>query len=102
MERESRHLYDICKLLRQVKLDQQLDELIDIVRDDRMQSKNNPSAQFQYNIPEMLKEIIRSRFYENDYKNITQKLLYENISYDYAIEHGIAIVAKSDVFEYKK
>ena len=101
-DRDSRHLYDICKLLGQVKLDHSLDELIDIVREDRMQSKNNPSAQLQYNIPKMLKEIISSRFYEADYKNITQKLLYENISYDYAIEHGIAVVAKSDVFEYKK
>ena len=50
----------------------------------------------------MLREIISSRFYESDYKNITQKLLYENISYDDAVERGIAIVAESDVFEYKK
>lgn len=101
-DRDSRHLYDICKLLGMVELNQTLDELIDVVRDDRMHSKNNPSAQLKYNIPEMLREIICSRFYEADYKNITQKLLYENISYDYAIEHGIAIVAESDVFEYKK
>lgn len=101
-DRDSRHLYDICKLLGQVKLDRQLDELIDVVRDDRMQSKNNPSAQLQYDIPKMLKEIIRTRFYEADYRDITQKLLYEDISYDYAVEHGIAIVADSDVFEYKK
>jgi len=101
-DRDSRHLYDICKLLGLVKMDQQLDELIDVVRDDRMQSKNNPSAQLEYNIPEMLSEIISSRFYEADFKNVTQKLLYEDISYDYAIEHGIAIVAESDVFEYKK
>ena len=99
---DSRHLYDICKLLGKVKLDQQLDELIDVVRDDRRHSKNNPSAQLEYNIPEMLKEIISSRFYEADYKNVTQKLLYEDISYDYAIEHGIAVVAETDVFEYKK
>lgn len=101
-DRDSRHLYDICKLLGTIKLDQDLDELIDNVRDDRMHSKNNPSAQLEYSISEMLKEIIDSRFYEADYKNITQKLLYEDISYDYSIEHGIAIVAKSDVFEYKK
>lgn len=101
-DRDSRHLYDICKLLGMVELNQKLDELIDDVRDDRMHSKNNPSAQLEYSIPEMLKEIIDSRFYEADYKNITQKLLYEDISYDYSIEHGIAIVAESDVFEYKK
>lgn len=76
--------------------------MVDKVREDRMKSKNNPSAQLQYNIPEMLREIIRSKFYESDYKNITQKLLYEDVSYSYAIEHGIAIIAESDVFEYKK
>ena len=101
-DRDSRHLYDICKLLREVELNEELDKLIDMVRDDRMQSKNNPSAQLEYLIPDMLKEIIRSRFYEPDYKNVTQKLLYEDISYDYAIENGIAIVAESDVFVYKK
>lgn len=100
--RDSRHLYDICKLLEKVKLNQEMDELIDKVRDDRMQSNNNPSAQLKYNIPKLLKEIIQSRFYEADYKNITQKLLYENISYDYAIEYGIAVVAETDIFEYKK
>lgn len=101
-DRDSRHLYDICKLLSQVELDDELDTLIDIVRNDRMFSKNNPSAQLEYNIPEMLKEIIDSRFYESDYKDITQKLLYEDIGYDYAVENGIAIVAQSDVFLYKQ
>lgn len=101
-DRDSRHLYDICKLLREVELNEELDKLIDMVRDDRMQSKNNPSAQLEYFIPDMLKEIIRRRFYESDYKNVTQKLLYEDISYDYAIENGIAIIAESDVFVYKK
>ena len=101
-DRDSRHLYDICKLLQEVELNEELDKLIDMVRDDRMQSKNNPSAQLEYIIPDMLKEIIRSRFYEPDYKNVTQKLLYEDISYDYAIENGIAIISESDVFIYKK
>ena len=101
-DRDSRHLYDICKLLPVIKMDLKLDELIDTVRKDRMHSKNNPSAQLEYNIPEMLKEIISSRFYESDYRNVTQKLLYEDISYDYAIENGIAVVAESDVFLYRK
>lgn len=101
-DRDSRHLYDVCKLLGQVNLDEKLDKLIDDVREDRMKSPNNPSAQLDYNIPKMLNEIIESRFYESDYKNITQKLLYENIDYDYAVKNGIEIVSKSDVFLYKK
>lgn len=101
-DRDSRHLYDICKLLSKIELNDELDALIDDVRDDRMFSKNNPSAQLEYNIPDVLNEIIQSRFYESDYRNITQKLLYEDIDYDYAVENGIAVVAKLDIFEYKK
>jgi len=40
-DRDSRHLYDICKLLQEVELNEELDKLIDMVRDDRMQSKKN-------------------------------------------------------------
>ncbi|XME04431.1 nucleotidyl transferase AbiEii/AbiGii toxin family protein [Lachnospiraceae bacterium C1.1] len=102
MDRDSRHLYDIAKLLPEVEITPELDALIDRVRDDRMKSKNNPSAQLEYNIPDMLKEIISSRFYESDYNNITKKLLYEDASYNDAIEKGIALVADMDIFEYKK
>ncbi len=101
-DRDSRHLYDIAKLLPNVEINDELDALIDKVREDRMQSKNNPSAQPEHNISEMLKEIINSRFYEPDYNNITRRLLYEDISYDEAIAGGIAKVAELDVFEYKK
>ncbi len=51
-----------------------------------MLSKNNPSAQLEHDIPEMLKEISHSHFYESDYNNITRKLLYEDISYDEVIK----------------
>lgn len=102
IERNSRHLYDICQLLNRVELNEQLDVLIDIVRDDRMNFKNNPSAQLEYNIPSLIRDIIKNRYYESDYKNITKKLLYENMSYDYVIEHGLALIAKIDIFEYKK
>lgn len=101
-DRDSRHLYDICKLAGQLKLDEEMDALVDKVREDRMLSQNNPSAQPNYIIPEMLEEIIESKFYESDYKNVTQKLLYEDIDYDYAVQNGIAFVAQSDVFIYKK
>ena len=101
-DRDSRHLYDIAKLLPNVEITPKLDELIDTVREDRMQSKNNPSAQLKYNIPDMLKEIISSRFYESDYNSITKKLLYEDVSYDVAIEKGIALIADKDIFAYKR
>lgn len=101
-DRDSRHLYDIAKLLPHVKLDDELKSLIDAVRSDRMQSKNNPSAQPEYKIPQMLKEIIRNRFYEPDYNSITKRLLYEDYSYDEAIKNGIEIVSEWDAFEYRE
>lgn len=101
-DRDSRHLYDIAKLLPKVKINDEVDALIDEVRVDRMQSRNNPSAQPENNIPEMLREIIDSRFYESDYNNITKRLLYEDVSYDEAIACGIAKLTELNVFEYKK
>ena len=101
-DRDSRHLYDIAKMMPLIIFDVKLDELIDDVRDDRMASKNNPSAQLEYNINEMIKDIIDKRFYERDYNFVTKKLLYEDYSYDDSINNGIAKVINTDVFIYKK
>ena len=100
-DRDSRHLYDIAMILPEIEIDEDLKDLIDKVRIDRMSSKNNPSAQPEHDIPEMLKEIIASRFYEPDYNNLTRKLLYEDVSYDDAVSHGIALIADLDLFEYR-
>jgi predicted nucleotidyltransferase component of viral defense system len=101
-DRDSRHLYDIAKMLPLISFDSNLDKLIDEVRDDRMSSKNNPSASLEYNINDMLNEIINSRFYERDYNFVTKKLLYEDYSYDQSISNGIGKVINTDVFIYKK
>lgn len=101
-DRDSRHLYDIAIIMPYIKIDNNLDELIDEVRDDRMTSKNNPSANLDYDINNMLKEIIDTRFYEKDYSSITKQLLYEDYSYNDAIDNGISKLLKTDVFTYKK
>ena len=101
-DRDSRHLYDIAKILPEIRIDDDLKALVDKVRADRMASKNNPSAQPEHNIPEMLKEIISSRFiYEPDYNNLTRKLLYEDVSYNEAVNNGVAVIADLDLFEYR-
>lgn len=97
-ERDSRHLYDIAKLLTRIELNDSLKPLIVEVRNDRLKQKNNPSAQPQYDISEMLREMIASRFYESDYRNLTMKLLYEEMTYDEAIEKGIRQVEKLNIF----
>lgn len=63
-----------------------------------MKLKNNPSAQPQYDINELLNKIIIERFYETDYKNITSKLLYENVTYDEVIENCINTIIANKMF----
>lgn len=98
LERDSRHLYDIAKIYPLIKFDDSLMELIKLVRNDRSKSKNNPSADYKYDINDMLDEIIKSRFYEPDYNGLTVKLLYEPYDYDKAISNGIANVILKKVF----
>lgn len=98
MDRDSRHLYDIAKIYPNIIISDDLKDLVKRVRLDRSKSKNNPSADVRYNIDEMLRDIIKTRFYEPDYKNITQKLLYEDISYDEAIAKGIKLVVDAGIF----
>ncbi len=98
MDRDSRHLYDIAKMVSHIEFDEKLKELIIKVRKDRMKSKNNPSADPKYNINEMLKDIVDSGFYKPDYNNVTLKLLYEEYSYEDAINNGIKVVLNNDAF----
>lgn len=79
MDRDSRHLYDIAKIIPYILFDENLKKLIILVRNDRKKSKNNPSSNKIYNITNMLKEIISSRFYENDYNNITKNYYMKNM-----------------------
>lgn len=97
-QRDSRHLYDIAKMVPYIKFDDEFKELIKKVRSDRMKSKNNPSADEKYNITQMLNEIIDSKFFETDYKNLTLKLLYEEYPYEKVINDGIKIVAEYKIF----
>lgn len=98
MDRDSRHLYDIAKIYPNIIITDEIIALVKNVRLDRKKSKNNPSADSKYNINEMLADIIQSRFYESDYKNITQKLLYEDMDYDEAIAKGIGLIVDIDLF----
>ena len=98
MDRDSRHLYDIAKIYPHIQINNELIDLIKIVRSDRMKSKNNPSAQPEFNINKLLKDIIDTRFFEKDFNFITKKLLYEDYSYERSIDEGIKKVLKASIF----
>ncbi len=93
----SRHIYDINKLLGVVSLDEKFVELFQRVRVDR-QSGNSQcvSADEQYSITTLLKEILKKDVYKVDYENITSHVLYETVTYDQAVV-GIKKLIESNI-----
>lgn len=57
------------------------------------------ASEVMMNVQTIERTLVDKVFAVCDYKNVTQKLLYEDITYDYAIEHGIAVIAERDIFE---
>ena len=97
-DRESRHLYDIAKIVNEIELTPQLKDLVLAVRFDRMQSRNCPSSQPQCDITEILTEIINTHYFESDYNNITKRLLFEEMTYSEAIDSGISQILHTNIF----
>lgn len=84
--RQSRHIYDIAKLLTRVNLSAlSLPMLIENVRADRKANKTCVSAQDGVNIPDILQNIIDKEIFRKDYEDTTLKLLTKPFSYDEAI-----------------
>ena len=73
-QRNSRHLYDIFKLLNYVEIDEEFVELMMKVREHRktVGEKIAPAANENVDILQLAREIYDSRFYENDYHNTTE------------------------------
>ncbi len=80
----SRHIYDIHKLFGYIAFDEKLKELAACVRADRSLDKNCFSAKPEVDIPSILSEICKSRAYEEDYKNVTMNMFYDNETVTYA------------------
>lgn len=98
-DRDSRHLYDLAKLTEIITFNNDLKDLFNKVRKDRLILKNNPSSQTQYDIHSLLEDIYNTHFYKNDYNSLTIKLLYEDYPYDEAIKNGLFKIINSGLFE---
>lgn len=97
-ERNSRHIYDIAKLLTKVNaFDGTLQVLVSNVRNDRKRNRTCLSAQDGVDVPEVLKSIINTEFFKKDYDGTTLKLLSKPISYEDAIK-SLQTVIDSEIF----
>ena len=83
--RQSRHIYDLHKLLGMVSLDDEMQSLIDTVRAQRIGGYGNPSADDGIDLSAVLEEIVVKESYRSDYERVTMPLLYEDVTYDEAV-----------------
>jgi predicted nucleotidyltransferase component of viral defense system len=97
-ERQSRHIYDLSRLLPLVKTDDNLKSLIKEVREDRKTGTKCYSAQDGVSVPKLLRKIIDTEFFKKDYEDITEKLLSKPVAYNEAIK-AIEAIISSGVFE---
>lgn len=88
---QSRHIYDLCKLSPVVSFDEELVALFDTVRKQRKVAHGCRSAQDGVNIPSVLDVLIKEESYCDDYENITAPLLFEEVTYEEAVAHLMAI-----------
>lgn len=97
--RNSRHIYDISKLLSKVNIyDFKLKQLVESVRNERKLNRKSLSAQEGIDIPKILNEIITTDFFKKDYNETTLKLLTKTTSYENAIK-ALRQVIDSKLFE---
>lgn len=81
-ERTSRHLYDLYKLMPQIKFDDELFALFNEVREIRSNDSACPSAKDDQSIKEIVGKIIKEDYFKKDYNEVTSKLLFEPVDYE--------------------
>lgn len=98
VDRHSRHLYDIYKILEYTIPDSSLSILVQEVRALREPLSICPSAKQNVCINNVLTEIIEKEVYKDDYENITGKLLFTYIPYRTVID-GIVKIINNHYFD---
>lgn len=86
IERHSRHLYDIYKIVESIGISDELTKLIREVRAVRSKLSICPSAKPDVCVTNILYKIIESQSYRNDYEDITLGLLFVPETYDTVIQ----------------
>ena len=98
VEKHSRHIYDIYKLLSIVPLTNDFKVLVHEVRNVRALTNICPSAQPEINVTEILRILIEQEIYKDDYEKITSRILEEDVKYETAIE-AIKTIIETGIFD---
>lgn len=95
-KKHSRHIYDIYKLLPLVDRNAEYKRLIHEVRKAREKSSVCLSAQDGIDVPALLRKIIDTAVYKDDYEGLTIRLLEEQIPYEAAIQALEEVIQNGD------
>lgn len=82
----SRHIYDLHKIYPLIEFDGEFKSLVSAVRELRKTRKTCLCAKDGVCMQELLTKIIDEEFFVADYTQVTDKLLFENIPYTFAID----------------
>ena len=82
--RNSRHIYDLYCIYPKIRINE-IRDLANEIRFLRSKLESAPSAKPEHNINDLLKAIVDEGYYKEDYKNLTQNLLFKEVSYEKAI-----------------
>ena len=98
MERHSRHLYDVYKIIDSIGITDELAKLIPEVRAVRSELPICPSAREGVCVTDILNEMIEKQAYKIDYEDITLGLLFVPETYDTVIQ-SIRKLAESGIWD---
>lgn len=98
LQRTSRHIYDLSRLLTRVDLSApELKPLVNSVRSDRKTNKTCLSAQDGVDVSWLLQKIVDEGAFRKDYEDSTMKLLTKPVGYGEAIV-AIEKIVESHIF----
>lgn len=81
----SRHIYDLHRISKTIKYDNDFMGIFLLVRDERKESEICFSANSDQKLSSLIDEIITKNIYKNDYKNVTANLISDETTYEECI-----------------
>ena len=84
--RNSRHIYDLHRILPLIKLDSSLVDLFSRIREYRLVNPMCYSVLGDYKLHELISSIIKEDTFKSDFNNVTRPLLYDTTEYSECIK----------------
>ncbi len=93
-ERYSRPLYDLYMIWKSslLNIDRVNEIMLDVIYDRQRFEDRNPSCKKGSHPNLILKEIIETEVYKDDYLNVTDKLIYKSVPYEHCTETIFEII----------